>query len=285
MTETMRLSPGALSFEQLRSLATSAHKVVLDESCWPAVEAAAAVVERAARSGAPVYGINTGFGKLATVRIAADQIEELQRRLVLSHMCGLGPALPDPVVRLVLVLKAASLALGYSGVRRRTIELLLALIGLFRALAVFDAALIAGAMSVDAALGSDVPFDPRLNAVRGQIAQIRVAERLHALLAGSAIRASHLVECERVQDPYSLRCQPQVMGACLELLDGAAAVLEREANGVSDNPLVFAEDGAILSGGNFHGEPVALAADQIALALAEIGSLAARRTPLPTAPH
>jgi histidine ammonia-lyase len=365
-----RVTPGGLTLDVLRAFTQGRQHVQLDESCWPAVEAAAEVVERAARGGAPVYGINTGFGKLATVRIAPDQIEELQRRLVLSHMCGLGPALPDPVVRLVLALKAASLALGYSGVRRRTVELLLALlehdalpvipakgsvgasgdlaplahlagsligvgevrlggtvmpaaealahigaqpltlaakeglallngtqvstalalIGLFRAQAVFDAALVAGAMSVDAALGSDVPFDPRLNAVRGQIAQIRVAERLHALLAGSRIRASHLVECERVQDPYSLRCQPQVMGACLELLDGAAVVLEREANGVSDNPLVFApqtpnETGAILSGGNFHGEPVALAADQIALALAEIGSLAERRIALLTDPN
>ena len=365
MTDIIQLTAGALSFEQLRSFALGAQKVLLNESCWPAVESAAQVVARAARGGAPVYGINTGFGRLATVRIAPDQIEELQRRLVLSHMCGLGPPLPDPVVRLVLVLKSASLALGYSGVRRRTIELLLALlnhdalpvipakgsvgasgdlaplahlagsligegevrlagtvmpaaealarvgeepltlaakeglallngtqvstalalVGLFQAQATFDAALVAGAMSVDAALGSDVPFDPRLNAVRGQAAQIRVAERLHALLAGSAIRASHLVECERVQDPYSLRCQPQVMGACLELLDGAAAVLEREANGVSDNPLVFAADGAILSGGNFHGEPVALAADQIALALAEIGSLAERRIALLTDPN
>jgi histidine ammonia-lyase len=360
-----RVTPGGLTLDQLRAFTQRGQRLGLHDSCWPAVEAAAQVVERAARGGVPVYGINTGFGRLATVRIAPDQIEELQRRLVLSHMCGLGPALPDPVVRLVLVLKAASLALGYSGVRRRTIELLLALIdhdalpvipakgsvgasgdlaplahlagsligegevrlagavmpaaaalarigeqpltlaakeglallngtqvstalaliGLFRALAVFDAALIAGAMSVDAALGSDVPFDPRLNAVRGQIAQIRVAERLHALLAGSAIRASHLVECERVQDPYSLRCQPQVMGACLELLDGAAAVLLREANGVSDNPLVFAKDGAILSGGNFHAEPVALVADQIALALAEIGSLAERRIALLTDPN
>jgi histidine ammonia-lyase len=369
-TSVVALTPGALTFEQLRSLATSAHKVVLHEGCWPAVEAAQAVVDRAARGEAPVYGINTGFGKLATTRIAPDQIEELQRRLVLSHMCGIGPALPDPVVRLVLAQKAASLALGYSGVRRRTIELLLALlehdvlpvipakgsvgasgdlaplahlagaligvgevrlagivmpaaealaridaapltlaakeglallngtqvstalalIGLFRAQAVFDAALLAGAMSVDAALGSDVPFDPRLNAVRGQVAQIRVAKRLFALLAGSEIRASHREECERVQDPYSLRCQPQVMGACLELLDGAALVLEREANGVSDNPLVFApqspdDAGAILSGGNFHGEPVALAADQIALALSEIGSLAERRIALLTDPN
>jgi histidine ammonia-lyase len=358
------LTPGRLTLEQLRALAEGGRRLELDEACWLAVEAAAAVVERAARGSAPVYGINTGFGKLASVRIAPDQIEELQRRLVLSHMCGLGPPLSDPVVRLVLALKVASLALGHSGVRRRTIELLLALLnndalpvipakgsvgasgdlaplahlagsligvgevrlsgavmpaaealarigaqpltlgakeglallngtqvstalallGLLRAQAVFDAALVAGAMSVDAALGSDVPFDARLNTVRGQPAQIRVAERLHALLAGSAIRASHLVECERVQDPYSLRCQPQVMGACLDLLDGAAAVLEREANGVSDNPLVFAEDGAILSGGNFHGEPVALAADQIALALAEIGSVAERRIALLTDP-
>jgi histidine ammonia-lyase len=254
-TSVVALRPGALSFEQLRALALAAHKVILDEGCWPRVEAAQAVVEAAARGEAPVYGINTGFGKLATVRIAPDQIEELQRRLVLSHMCGIGPALPDPVVRLVLALKAASLALGHSGVRRRTIELLLALLahdalpvipakgsvgasgdlaplahlagaligegevrlggavlpasaalarigeepltlaakeglallngtqvscalallGLFRAQAVFEAALLAGAMSVDAALGSDVPFDPRLNAVRNQPAQSRVA--------------------------------------------------------------------------------------------------------------
>jgi histidine ammonia-lyase len=370
MTELVRLTPGTLDFEQLSSFARGARKAVLDESCWPAVEAAQAVVDRAACGEAPVYGINTGFGKLATVRIAPDQIEELQRRLVLSHMCGLGPALPDPVVRLILVLKAASLALGHSGVRRRTIELLLALaehdalpvipakgsvgasgdlaplahlagsligvgevrlggtvmpaaaalarighepltlaakeglallngtqvstalalIGLFRTQAIFEAALVAGAMSVDAALGSDVPFDRRLNAVRRQPAQIKVAERLLALLGGSEIRASHREQCDRVQDPYSLRCQPQVMGACLELLDGAAAVLEREANGVSDNPLVFAprtpdDDGVILSGGNFHAEPVALAADRIALALAEVGSLAERRIALLTDPN
>ncbi|MGH6944567.1 MAG: histidine ammonia-lyase [Geminicoccaceae bacterium] len=336
----------------------------MDEACWPRVEAAARVVEEAARGVRPVYGINTGFGKLAMTRIAPEQIKELQRRLVVSHMCGCGPALPDPVVRLVLVLKAASLARGHSGVRRRTVELLLALYnhdalpmipakgsvgasgdlaplahltgcllglgemrhggtalpaaevlatigeepltlgakeglallngtqvssalalaGLFGAKAVFEAALLAGAMSVDAALASDVPFDPRLHASRGQPGQIRVAERLRALLEGSAIRASHL-ECDRVQDPYSLRCQPQVMGACLDLLDGAAATLEREANGVSDNPLVFAKDGAILSGGNFHGQPVAFAADQIALALAEIGSLAERRIALLTDPN
>ncbi|HEX6141790.1 MAG TPA: aromatic amino acid lyase, partial [Geminicoccaceae bacterium] len=137
----------------------------------------------------------------------------------------------------------------------------------------------AGAMSVDAALGSDVPFDPRIQALRNHPHQAAVAARLAALLAGSAIRASHL-ECDRVQDPYSLRCQPQVMGPCLELLDEAGAVLLREANGVSDNPLVFPEDGLILSGGNFHGQSVAFAADRIALALAETGSLSERRTAL-----
>jgi histidine ammonia-lyase len=366
---TMKLIPGQLRVEQLRALAQGGRQVRLDDGCWPGVEAAARVVEQAARGKAAVYGVNTGFGKLASTRIAEDQIDELQRRLVLSHMCGVGPPLADPVVRLILALKAASLAQGYSGVQRQTIELLvellncdalpvipakgsvgasgdlaplahlagcllgqgeirhagetrpaaevlhrigaaplqlgakeglallngtqvstaLALAGWFAAAAIFDAALLAGAMSVDAALGSDIPFDPRLNQVRGQPGQVRVAERQRGLLAGSAIRASHLVDCERVQDPYSLRCQPQVMGACLDLLEGAGATLAREANGVSDNPLVFAasgpeEEGAILSGGNFHAEPVAFAADQIALALAEIGSLAERRIALLTDP-
>jgi histidine ammonia-lyase len=364
-----RLSPGGLSLDQLSTLAEGGQEVRLDEACWPAVEAAARVVEAAARSEAAVYGVNTGFGKLASTRIAPGDILELQRRLVLSHMCGIGPPLPDPVVRLVLALKATSLAMGFSGVQRPIIELLLALfnhdalpvipakgsvgasgdlaplahlagcligqgeirfsgtsrpaaevlqaigaspielrakeglallngtqvstalalVGWFRANAVFEAALTAGAMSVDAALGSDVPFDPRLNRVRGQEGQIQVARRLTELLAGSAIRASHLTDCARVQDPYSLRCQPQVMGACLDLLDAAGRTLVREANGVSDNPLVFAasaggEAGEILSGGNFHGQPVAFAADQIALALSEVGSLAERRIALLTDP-
>jgi histidine ammonia-lyase len=363
------LKPGQLRTHELHALAQGGQEVRLDESCWPKVEAAARVVEQAARGEAAVYGVNTGFGKLATTRIAPAETMELQRRLVVSHMCGIGPPLPDPVVRLVLALKATSLAMGFSGVQQRIVELLLellnhdalpvipakgsvgasgdlaplahlagcligqgeirfsgtarpaaevlsaigaapvrlrakeglallngtqvssalALVGWFRACAVFEAALLAGAMSVDAALGSDVPFDPRLNRVRGQQGQIRVAERLMALLAGSAIRASHLTDCGRVQDPYSLRCQPQVMGACLDLLQAAGRTLEREANGVSDNPLVFApsaqgEAGEILSGGNFHGQPVGFAADQIALALAEIGSLAERRIALLTDP-
>jgi len=159
----------------------------------------------------------------------------------------------------------------------------LGLAGLFAAQDVFAAALTSGALSVDAAAGSDTPFDPRIQAVRGQPGQIRVAASLRSLLAGSEIRASHL-DCDRVQDPYSLRCQPQVMGAVLDHLDFAAGVLEREANAVSDNPLVFPEENEILSGGNFHAEPVAMAADVIAIALAEIGSLAERRIALLTDP-
>ncbi len=157
----------------------------------------------------------------------------------------------------------------------------LALEGLFSALDVFAAALAAGAMSVDAALGSDAPFDERIQALRDQPGQTRVAEVLRGLLAGSEIRASHL-ECDRVQDPYSLRCQPQVMGAALDLLEAAAATIGREANAVSDNPLVFPAESEILSGGNFHAEPIAMAADMIALALAEIGALSERRIALLT---
>ncbi len=156
----------------------------------------------------------------------------------------------------------------------------LALVGLFAIEDAYSAALVAGAMSVDAAMGSDTPFDPRIHRLRGQPGQIDVAAHYRDLLAGSAIRASHLRGDDRVQDPYSLRCQPQVMGACLDVMRAAARTLETEANGVSDNPLVFAETDEVLSGGNFHGEPVALAADTLAIACAEIGALAERRIAL-----
>jgi histidine ammonia-lyase len=159
----------------------------------------------------------------------------------------------------------------------------LAVGGFWKARRLLDTALVAGAMSVDATLGSDVPFDPRIQQLRRQPGQAEVADTLRRLLAGSEIRASH-VDCDRVQDPYSLRCQPQVMGACLDLILEAGAVLERECNGVSDNPLVFPDTGEILSGGNFHAEPVATAADRIALAMAEIGAIAERRIALLTDP-
>ena len=152
-----------------------------------------------------------------------------------------------------------------------------ALAGLFDAERVFQAALVTGALSTDAAKGSDTPFDPRIHALRRHPGQIAVAASLRALLAGSAIRESHRIGDERIQDPYCLRCQPQVMGACLDTLRHAARVLSTEANSVTDNPLVFADSDQALSGGNFHAEPVAFAADVIALALCEIGSLAERR--------
>jgi histidine ammonia-lyase len=329
----------------------------LDLACRSAVDAGARVIERVVAAGAPVYGINTGFGKLASVRIGDADLTTLQRNIVLSHCVGVGVPLPVPVTRLMMALKLASLARGASGVRWVTLDALLralvsgfvpvvpgqgsvgasgdlaplahmsaallgvgeclvdgismpaadglaragltplalgpkeglallngtqastalALAGLFETERVFQAALVSGALTTDAAKGSDGPFDPRIQALRGQAGQIETARSLAALMAGSAIRQSHLVGDSRVQDPYCLRCQPQVMGACLDLLRFAAQTLEIEANGVSDNPLVFAETGEVISGGNFHAEPVAFAADMIAMALCEIGSIAERR--------
>ena len=329
----------------------------LEPSCWDSIAASAASVARIVERGEPVYGINTGFGRLANIRIDAADLGMLQRNIVLSHAAGVGPATPAPVVRLMMGLKLASLAQGYSGVATETVQLLSAMLdrdllpvvpaqgsvgasgdlaplahmsaamigigqatvgdevmsaaaglarvglepltlapkeglallngtqfstayalaGLFDAERVFQAALVTGALSTDAAKGSDTPFDPRIHALRRHPGQIDVAASLRALLTGSAIRESHRVGDDRIQDPYCLRCQPQVMGACLDTLRHAAVVLSTESNSVTDNPLVFADSDQALSGGNFHAEPVALAADMIALALCEIGSLAERR--------
>jgi histidine ammonia-lyase len=331
--------------------------VELDASCRARVETGARTVEQIIAKGDPVYGINTGFGKLASVRIEAADLAKLQRNIVLSHCVGVGDPLPVAVTRLVMALKLASLGHGASGVRWSTLAHLgaciandfvpvvpaqgsvgasgdlaplahmtaaligvgdvvlagrrmpatdalaaigleplvlgpkeglallngtqvstaLALAGLFEAERVFHAALVTGALATDAARGSDSPFDARIQALRGQPGQIDAAAALLALMKGSAIRASHLLGDVRVQDPYCLRCQPQVMGACLDLLRNAAATLTIEANGVSDNPLVFSDTGEVISGGNFHAEPVAFAADILALALCEIGSIAERR--------
>ncbi len=351
---------GKLSLRTLRQIASGSVLVVLDSRTLPAIRASRSAVQRAVDHGAPAYGINTGFGKLAKTHIAHDQLERLQSNLVRSHAVGTGGLLDDATVRLTLVLKAASLARGYSGVRPEVIEALLALYNagvlpsipskgsvgasgdlaplahmslalmgegevsidgtavaaseglrraglspvslaakeglallngtqvstalalnaLFEAEDVFAAAVVTGALSVDAAKGSDAPFEVRIQEVRGQPGQIDVAAKYRALLAGSEIRRSHLVNDDRLQDPYSLRCQPQVMGACLDLIRNVAATLIIEANAVTDNPLVFADSGEVLSGGNFHGEPVALAADVLALAIAEIGSLSERRIAL-----
>ena len=349
----------SFSLASLRTAYSQPVSVTLSRAQMARVRRSAATVDRMIARGGAVYGVNTGFGLLAQTRIPPGQLAELQRNLVLSHSAGVGPPLPDAVVRLVLVLKIGSLAQGFSGVRPQTLLALmrmldsgtypcipskgsvgasgdlaplahlaaallgvgqvragervmpaaeglrriglqplelapkeglallngtqvstaLALAGLFAIQDVFGAALVAGALSVDALKGSDVPFDDRIHVLRRQPGQRRVAKALARLLAGSRIRASHLT-CERVQDPYSLRCQPQVMGACLDVIESAGQTLLREANAVTDNPLVFAADGEVLSGGNFHAEPVALAADQLALAVAEIGSLSERRTAL-----
>lgn len=350
------LRPGAVTLADLRAIWSGA-SVALDTTAYAAIDAAAMSVARIVASGCTVYGVNTGFGLLADTRIDDEQLEQLQRNLVLSHSCGLGEPLPARVVRTVMALKIIGLARGYSGVRREIVDRLLgfldagllpvipaqgsvgasgdlaplahlaaAMIGegsailagkvlpsgqalqrlgldplvlgpkeglalingtqvstalaldaLFVGERVFEAALAAGAMSVDALKGSCAPFDARLNGARGQPGQIAVAAAMRDLLAGSEIEASHR-NCGKVQDPYSFRCQPQVMGAALDLLRGAARTLEIEANAVSDNPLIFSDTDQALSGGNFHAEPVAFAADTIAIALCEVGSLSERRT-------
>ncbi|HEX4050420.1 MAG TPA: histidine ammonia-lyase [Steroidobacteraceae bacterium] len=357
----IRLRDVGLDFKTLRSVLQRPCRLHLGRAQLARVRAAAGVIERVASGERSVYGVNTGFGSLAQTRIARDELEQLQSNLVLSHAAGTGARLPDPIVRLALVLKIASLAQGFSGVRANTIGALqrlletatypcvpakgsvgasgdlaplahiaatllgvgsvshqgrvmaasralrliglaplrlapkeglallngtqvstaLALAALFAIEEVFAAALVAGAMSLDALKGSDVPFDDRIHRLRRHKGQRRVARALRGMLAGSRIRASHL-QCGHVQDPYSLRCQPQVMGACLELITSAAGTLLREANAVTDNPLVFAREAQVLSGGNFHAEPVALAADTLALAIAEIGSMSERRVALLT---
>lgn len=353
----MQLRPGNLSLDELQAIHRGGEPLALAPAAWDAVRASAAVVQRAAAGDAPVYGVNTGFGKLASTRISAADLATLQLNLIRSHSVGVGEPMPAPVVRLMLALKAASLGRGASGVRPAVIETLLAvhdaglvplvpsqgsvgasgdlaplahmtlaLLGegrflvddraqraaevlraagiaplrleakeglalingtqvstalalhaLFLVEPVLESALVIGALTVDAARGSDGPFDPRIHALRGQHGQIDVAQYYRALLEGSAIRASHREGDDRVQDPYCLRCQPQVIGACLDQLRHAARVLLIEANAVTDNPLVFADDQAMISGGNFHAEPVALAADGMALAIAEIGAIAERR--------
>ncbi|MGC2030366.1 MAG: histidine ammonia-lyase, partial [Steroidobacteraceae bacterium] len=325
-----------------------------------ALDASQAAVQKMVDENQVVYGISTGFGKLANTRIAAHRLADLQRNLVLSHSAGTGPLLTDGVVRLVLATKVISLSRGYSGVRPELVDALLALFnnnllpripakgsvgasgdlaplahlscvligggsvipeecgaiagamamrsvglepltlgpkeglallngtqvstslalsGLFEAESVFAAGITAGALSLEAIRGSVKPFDARIQTARGQAGQIAVAGVFRTLLEGSEIVLSHS-ECGRVQDPYSIRCMPQVMGACLDNLTHAARVLTIEANAASDNPLVFADTGEAISGGNFHAEPVAFAADIIALAIAEIGAISERRLAL-----
>ncbi|RSF07441.1 histidine ammonia-lyase [Achromobacter aegrifaciens] len=356
----LHLTPGHMTLADLRRVYQQPAHVTLDPAAAGPIEASVACVERIIDEGCTAYGINTGFGLLATTRIAREDLEALQSSLVLSHAAGVGEALDDAMVRLIMVLKINSLARGYSGIRRKVIDALIALVnaevyphiplkgsvgasgdlaplahmsllllgeskarhrgawlparealaqaglepltlaakeglallngtqvstayalrGLFEAEDLLAAALVCGSLSVEAMLASRAPFDPRIHAARGQPGQIDVAAVYRDLLTeDSEVGHSH-ANCDKVQDPYSLRCQPQVMGACLTQIRHAAQVLEIESNAVSDNPLVFAEQGDVVSGGNFHAEPVAMAADNLALALAEIGALSERRISL-----
>ncbi|HTH14974.1 MAG TPA: histidine ammonia-lyase [Spirochaetia bacterium] len=353
------LKPGHLTLNDLREVSRTPVRVVLAEPARQVIDAGSQAVEAIVAKGEPAYGINTGFGRLASTHIPNDQLELLQRNLVLSHAVGVGTPLSAPVVRLLMVMKVSSLAQGHSGVRLPVIEALLALLNadvlplipcqgsvgasgdlaplahmaavllgvgevwiqgrkapateglaaaglkpvtyaakeglallngtqastalalehLFDIEDLFDTALVAGALSVDAAAGSVKPFDNRIHQLRGHRGQIEAGGAYRQLLEGSDINLSHR-ECSKVQDPYSLRCQPQVMGACLDQIRHAAGILLTEANAVSDNPLIFPDTLEVLSGGNFHAEPVAFAADNLALAVAEIGALAERRIAL-----
>jgi len=352
----MLLTPGAVPYSAWQAIFEGAVPV-LDPACRPAIAESAAAVGRILARHEPVYGINTGFGKLASVKIGDEDLATLQRNIVLSHAAGVGDPMPVPIARLMMALKLASLARGASGVAPATVELLeamlakglvpvvpaqgsvgasgdlaplahmtatmigvgeifvgddrlpaadalaqaglaplvlgpkeglallngtqfstaYALAALFEAERLYRAALVTGILSTEAAKGSDAPFDHRIHALRGHRGQIETADALRRMMKGSAIRASHREGDTRVQDPYCLRCQPQVMGAALTVLRQAGDTLVTEANGVSDNPLIFPDTDEALSGGNFHAEPVAFAADMIALAICEIGSLAERR--------
>lgn len=353
------LTPGALTLSQLRDVYFNGVELQLNAETWAQVKRAQQVVQQKVDSGEIVYGVNTGFGRLAQKHIESDLLNELQHNLILSHATGVGDYIDDATVRLILLLKINGLSRGVSGIRREVLELLIAMLnanilpvipekgsvgasgdlaplahmslpligeglvrvngelfdstqalqaaslaplqlsakeglallngtqvstalalkGLYQAEQNINAAFVAGSLTVEAALGSRTPFDERIQAVRGQHGQVAAAKIYRKLLSDSQIANSHAA-CDRVQDPYSLRCQPQVMGACLDQLRNAAAIIEIEANAVSDNPLIFVEAGEILSGGNFHAQPIAFAADNIALAIAEIGAMSERRMAL-----
>ncbi|PIQ02447.1 MAG: histidine ammonia-lyase, partial [Shewanella sp. CG18_big_fil_WC_8_21_14_2_50_42_11] len=359
-TYSFELIPGTLTLAQTRAISRNSVKLTLAKEAIKDIKQSAEIVQQVLREGRTVYGINTGFGLLANTKIAPEDLQLLQRSIVLSHAAGIGKYMQDATVRLMMVLKINSLSRGFSGIRLEVIEFLIQLInagvypcvpekgsvgasgdlaplahmclpllgegemsyqgqiisakegldiaglhpielaakeglallngtqastalaleGLFNAEDLFAASSVIGAMSVEAAMGSRSPFDIRIHAARGQKGQIDSAAIFRHLLSNeSEISLSH-TNCEKVQDPYSLRCQPQVLGACLTQIRQAAEVLGAEANGVTDNPLVFQDTGDIISGGNFHAEPVAMAADNLAIAIAEMGSISERRMAL-----
>jgi histidine ammonia-lyase len=352
----LSLKPGETPLSTWRKI-MEGEKMTLDPSCWANIQKGHDIIQKAARGNDAIYGVNTGFGKLAHIRIPSEKLKELQINIIRSHCAGVGDPLPREVVRLALALKAASLAQGASGVQQATVKLLLellnnnilpvipsqgsvgasgdlaplahmsavligegeanvegiilkgaealrkanltplelrekeglallngtqistalALYGYFALEQCFFGSLVVGALSTDAIAGSDVPFHAGIHHLRKHEGQIKSAKILRELIEGSEIRRSHLADDPRVQDPYSIRCQPQVMGAAWQTMKFAAETLLNESNAVTDNPLILLETGEILSGGNFHAEPVAFAADILALAAAEIGNIAQRR--------
>ena len=356
----LTLTSGAVTLAQLEQVFRGELPITLDRACKSDVERAAAQLAAAAAGDAPVYGVNTGFGKLASMKIEKEDTATLQRNLIISHCCGVGEAIPRAYARLIMVLKLLSLGRGASGVRWSLIELLegmlekgvtpiipaqgsvgasgdlaplahmtaviigegeaeyggvvmsgadalakagltpiqlgpkeglafingtqfstaFALAGVFGAWRSATSALITSALSTDAIMGSTAPLQPEIHALRGHRGQIDAANTMRDLLEHSEIRESHRDDDSRVQDPYCIRCQPQVTGAAMDILRQAAVTLEIEANAATDNPLVLAEAGLIVSGGNFHAEPVGFAADMIALAVSEIGAIAQRRIAL-----
>ncbi|MGB5864528.1 MAG: histidine ammonia-lyase [Sulfitobacter sp.] len=362
---TFTLLPGAATLAQLQEIWTNNHPVVLDRSSHAGIAAAQALVRKAANGDAAVYGVNTGFGKLASVKIASKDVATLQRNLILSHCCGVGEPLDESTTRLMMVLKLLSLGRGASGCAMGTVEIIqdmlakgvtpvipgqgsvgasgdlaplahmaaamigegeavfegqrmpsadalskagitpiilgpkeglalingtqfstaCALVGLWGAWRNAATCVLTCALSTDAIMGSTAPLQDAIHTLRGHAGQIAVARAQRALMQGSEIRKSHMDGDTRVQDPYCIRCQPQVTGAAMDLLHFAARTLEIEANAVTDNPLVLVEDGLIVSGGNFHAEPVGFAADQIAVAVSELGAIAQRRVALMVDPN
>ncbi|WP_298837934.1 histidine ammonia-lyase [uncultured Roseobacter sp.] len=354
------LTPGQACAEQLQRIIKPGVQIQLDPAARPGIENAAGVIARAASGEEAVYGVNTGFGKLASVRIPPRDTAALQHNLILSHCCGVGTPLDAETTRLMMALKLLSLGRGASGVSLATVDLITqmlnrdvlpvipsqgsvgasgdlaplahmaaamtgrgdavyqehrmpagealkaaglapldpgpkeglalingtqfstacALTGLWGAWANAAASVLTCALSTDAIMGSTAPLEDRIHTLRGHQGQIAVARAQRALMKGSAIRDSHRTGDTRVQDPYCIRCQPQVTGAAMDLLHFAAKTLVVEANAVTDNPLVLDTQDRIVSGGNFHAEPVAFAADQIALALCEIGAISQRRVAL-----
>jgi histidine ammonia-lyase len=353
----LALSGQALTIEEIAAVAHDSLKVTIADEAWPKIKASRQVVEAVVTSGETAYGINTGFGKLADVRISNGDLKALQRNLVLSHSSGLGEPLPEPETRAMLLLRANVLAKGHSGVRPIVLETLvallthrihpiipsrgsvgasgdlaplahlaLALIGegeviyqdkrteaccalreagiapltleakeglallngtqamaasgalaLDRALRVTQLFDLAGAMSLEALRGTPTAFDERIHAVRPHRGQIAAAAHLRQLLEDSEIRESHRHNDPRVQDAYCLRCMPQVHGAARGALAHVREVIETEAGSATDNPLIFADENDILSGGNFHGAPLALALDYAAIALTDLMSISERR--------